>query len=320
MFQKRFYVSVLSVLLVILPVVAILSGCTATAEKEPKEALSRAALQALGMDSFVLENRIKISGLSVNAPSLNPNLVAILSALSDAEINIRQIYRKDPMQTEGQLEIKLAGKAAATITVPFVMTKEKLYLQVPSVPFLPMPKSVTGQFVELDWKELAKQSGDGFGPDLLDPEKTQKLGADLMTAVLGQFEPDKYFKTMKPEEAELPEGIKAKQVVRFEATNDTDAEAAAKVIHNVLPKVFDHLQIHRFTVNTAIDGNNFPVYQTLIADVEFNDAQTNDNVKMALQSTSTYGHINEKPEFEIGIPAETMTLDKFKEEMRSFGY
>ncbi|MCM3703574.1 hypothetical protein [Paenibacillus macerans] len=315
MFQKRFY---MFVLLVMMSLVAVLSGCTA--EKEPKEVLSSAALHALGMDSFALESRIKISDLTVNAKSLNPNIGAILSALPNAEINIRQIYRKEPMQTEGQLEIKLAGKVATTITAPFVMTKEKLYLQVPSIPFLPMPKSVTGKFVELDRQELAKQNVEGLSSDLLDPEKTQKLGAELAVAVLGEFEPAPYFKTIDPKEAELPEGVKAKQVVRFEVTNDTAAEAATKVIHNMLPKVLDHLQIHQFTVNTAIAGDNYPVYQVLNADVEFNDAQTKDNVKAALQATSTYSHINEKPEFAIGIPEDTITLDKFKEEMRSFGY
>ncbi|MGG6312900.1 hypothetical protein [Paenibacillus macerans] len=350
-----------SVLLVMLSVVLVLSGCSRT--KEPKEALSGAAVKALEMKSYVLQNQIKILDLSVSAGEAeSPEVGAVLSMLKNAEINIRQIYQKDPMQAEATLEIKLTGDMATTLTIPFVMTPEKMYVKIPSIPFLPMPETAVGKFLVLDMKELAEQSGGEFNPDMFDSEKTQKLSAELMAALFAEYNSETYFKNLDPKEAALPEGFKAKQVVQFAITNDNVKDAATILINQALPKMLDiigkeeyrsmlqlapedieqvkkdlqsgsqddlgkaldelksHLQIHQFTVDTAIDDNNYPAYYDINANVEINDPDTQENVKLAVQMTSHFSQINEKPAFEIGIPTDTMTLDELQQEMSNFGY
>lgn len=351
-----------SCLLVMLSVVLVMSGCSS--KKEPKEALSSAAVKALEMNSYVLENQIKILDFSVEgaAEAESPEVGAVLSMLKNAEINIKQIYQKDPMQTEATLEVKLTGDMTTTITIPLVITPEKLYVKVPSIPFLPMPESVTGKFLVLDMKELAEQSGEEFNPDLFNPEKSQKLGTELMGALFAEYESGAYFTNIDPKEASLPEGFKAKQVVQFAITNENVKEAVTILVNQALPKMLDilakeeyrsmlqltpeeidqakkelqegnqdelgkaldemknNLQINKFTVDTAIDENNYPAYYNVQADVAVNDPETQENIKVAVQMTSRFTQINEKLAFEIGIPTDTLTLEQLQEEMGQYGY
>lgn len=350
-----------SCLLVVLFVVLVLSGCSS--KKAPKEALSSAAVKALEMNSYMLENQIKILDFSVEAGEAeSPQMGAVLSILKNAEINIKQVYQKDPMQTEATLEVKLTGDMTTTITIPLVMTPEKLFVKIPSIPFLPMPESVIGKFLTLDMKELAEQSGGEFNPDLFNSDKNQKLSMELMGALFAEYDSEAYFQNVDPQEASLPEDFKAKQVVRFAITNENVKEAVTILINQALPKMLDilakeeyrsmhqltpeeieqtkkelqegnqdelgkaldemknHLQINRFTVDTAIDKNNYPAYYNVQADVAVNDPETQENIKVAVQVTSRFTQINEKPVFEIGIPTDTLTLEQLQEEMGQFGY
>lgn len=358
MFRKWFT----SIMLVMLSVVLVLSGCSS--KKEPKEALSSAAQKALEMNSYVLENQIKVLDFSFEGADdvESAQVGAVLSMFKNAEINIKQIYQKDPFQTEATLEFKLAGDMTTTITIPVVMTTEKLYVKIPSIPFLPLPESVTGKFLVLDLKELAEQAGEEFNPDLFNPEKSQKLSAELMGALFNEYESDTYFSNIDPKEASLPEGIKAKQVVQFAITNENVKEAITILVNKVLPKMLDilakeeyrsmlqltseeieqlkkelqegnqdelgkaldemknHLKINKFTVDTAIDENNYPAYYNVQADIAVNDPDAQTNVKVALQMTSHFTKINEKPAFEIGTPTDALTLEQLQEEMSQFGY
>ncbi|MBQ4901253.1 hypothetical protein KB559_20630 [Paenibacillus sp. Marseille-P2973] len=351
----------MSVLVLMMSAVLVLSGCNA--KKEPKEALGSAAIQALKMDSYVSTNQIKIVDLTFDAgSSANAEIGAVFSMLKNAEINVNQIYQKDPMQTEATLEVKLTGDMSTTITIPFVMTKEKMFIKIPNIPFLPMPESVVGKFLVMDLKELAEQSGEEFNPEMFNPEKSQKLAGEVSSAVLAEYDSATYFKNVESKDVELPDGYKAKQIVQFSVTNDNVKEALTILINKALPKVLDiigkeeyrtlmnlepsdieelkkelqegnqdelgkaldemkdYLKINTFTVNTAIDKDNYPSYTDMNMDVEINDPETNQKMKLALQAKSTFSKINEKPAFTIGIPTDTITMEQFEEEMGGLGY
>ncbi len=356
--SRKFY---MSALVLIMSAVLVLSGCNT--KKEPKEALGSAAIQALKMDSYVATNQIKIVDLTIDAASAdNSEMGAVISMLKNAEINVSQIYQKDPMQTEATLEVKLTGDMSTTITIPIVMTTEKMYIKIPNIPFLPMPESVVGKFLVMDLKELAEESGEEFNPDMFNTEKTQKLAGEVSSAVLAEYDSATYFKNVEPKDVELPDGYKAKQVVQFSVTNDNVKEALTILINKALPKVLDilgkeeyrtmlnlessdieemkkelqegnqdelgkaldemkdYLKINTFTVNTAIDKDNYPSYTDMNTDVEINDPETNEKVKLVLQMKSTFSKINEKPAFSIGIPTDVLTMDQFEEEMGGLGY
>ncbi|MNI43734.1 hypothetical protein D3C73_980740 [compost metagenome] len=356
---KKFY---MPVFVLLMSVVLVLSGCNT--KKEPKEALASAATNALKMESYVTNNQIKILNLTVDESTSEENaqVGAVLSMLKDAEINISQVYQKDPMQTEATLEVKLSGDMAMTFTIPFVITKEKVYVKIPNIPVLPMPESIVGKFLVVDMKELAEENGEAFNPDMFDTDKTQKLSAELSAAVLGEYDSAKFFKNVEAKDLQLPEGFKEKQIVQFYITNDNVKEAITILVNNALPKVLDilgkeeyrsmlqlttedieelkkelkegdqaelgkeldelkdYLTINQFTVNTAIDKKNFPSYSEVNADVAINDPESDVNVKLAFQVKSTVTKINEKPEFKIGIPTDTITMDELETEMSGLGY
>lgn len=349
----------MSVIILLMSVTLILTGCGA--KKEPKEALKGAAIAALKMDSYVSESQIKLTDLTIDTSS-SPELGAVYSMLKDAELNLTQVYQRDPMQTEASLEVKLKGDFSTTITLQFVMTKDKVYVKIPSIPFLPLPENVTGKFLEFDLKELAESSSEDFNPDLLDTDKTQKLVAEIANAVLAEYDSEKFIKDVDPKDLTLPEGFKAKQVVQFYITNDTLKEAISILIKEALPKALDiaakdeyremlqltpqeiedakkelgelneeefqkdldemqkFLKINEFTINTAIDKDNYPSYQEMNMDVEFNDPDTQEKIKLAMQMISKFTSINQAPKFEIGIPQDTITMEQFQQEMNSFGY
>ncbi|WP_223069308.1 DUF6612 family protein [Paenibacillus caui] len=349
------------VFVLIMSVALVLSGCSS--KKEPKEALQNAAANTFKLDSYVLNNQIKIKDLSINFPNADdPSVNAMATMLKNAEINVSQVYQKDPMQTEATMEIKLQGDVATTITIPFVMTKDKWFVKIPQVPFLPLPDTVVGKFLVIDLKEMAKQGGEDFNPDMLNPEKSQKLAAEITNAVFAEYDGKTYFKDIDPKDAALPEGTKAKQVVQFNVTNDNVKDAVTIFVKQALPKILDilnkdeyrqmlqikpedladakkelaagddtefnkaladmqkYLSINTFTINTAIDKNDYPVYQKLDASLDFNDPDTKENVKVAFEVSSAFSKINEKPEFKIGIPTNTITMDQFEQEVGALGY
>lgn len=354
--SRKFY---LSALILLMSVTLILTGCGT--KKEPKEALQSAAATAMKMDSYVTESQIKLNDLTFDASS-SPELGAVYSMLKDAEINLTQVYQRDPMQTEASLELKLKGDFSTTITLQFVMTKDKVYVKIPSIPFLPLPENVTGKFLEFDLKELAESSAEDFNPDLLDTEKTQKLVAEIANVVLAEYDSEKFIKDVDPKEFKLPEGFKAKQIVQFYITNDTFKDAVNILIKEALPKVLDiaakdeyremlqltpqdiedakkdlaelnedefqkdldemqkYLKINEFTINTAIDKDNYPSYQEMNMDLEFSDPDTQERIKLAMEMNSKFTSINEAPKFEIGIPQDAITMEELEQEMNSYGY
>lgn len=346
-------------LTLLLSVVLVLSGCSS--KKDPKEALQGAATNALKMDSYVLKNEIKIKDLSVDMAENSEQVGSVVNMLKDAEININQIYQKEPMQTEATLEVKLKGDVATTITIPFVLTKEKMFVKIPKVPFFPIPESIVGKFLVLDFKELAEQSGGQANLETLDIAKSQKFGSEVMNAVFAEYDSAKYFKDVDAKEAGVPDGVSSKQVVQFNITNDNVKDAVTIFVNKALPKILDimnkdeyremfqvtkedidkakkdiqsgsqaelskaiddmknHLKINQFTVNTAIDKKDFPAYQNVNANVEVNDPETKQSVKLAIEAKSTYSNINEKQKFVIGIPTDTITMEQLQQEMSGAG-
>lgn len=352
-------------LILLLAMVMLLAGCGG--KKDPKEALSSAAVQAMNMESYVTSNQIKIADLSYTSADSSSataaQMGAVFSLLKNAEINIEAIYQQDPMQMELSLEVKLTGDMSTTITIPMVITQDKLYIKVPSIPFLALPDTVVGKFLVMDMQELIEQSGQEFNPEMMNnPDKSKKLMGEISGAVFEEYDETTYFKNIDPKDAQLPESVSAKQVVQFAVTNDNIKEALEILIHKVAPKVLDiidkeeyrsmagvkpeeidearkalqegdqaeisqvlddmlqHLTVHEFTLNTAIDKKDYPAYQDVNMDIEINDPATNDKVRLALEFNSTFSKINEKQDFKIGIPTDTITMEQFQQEMGGMGY
>ncbi|WP_339295235.1 hypothetical protein MKY82_00445 [Paenibacillus sp. FSL W7-1279] len=358
--NKKFAAIMLTLLLT---VTVVLSGCAK--KEEPKAAMTNAATNAMKMTSYEMKSKFVIEDLQVNIPAVegDPSVTQAMTMLKNAEVTLDGIYQADPMQTEMNMGINLKGDMAMSFNIDMVMTKEKIYVKVPSIPMLPFPEDVVGKFLMMDMKELAEQSGETFSPESLDTEKSQKFVNEILEALLSEYDQAKYFKEINVKDAGLPEGVDAKQVVQFFVTNDNLNEALDIMVNKVAPKVVDiaakdeyrellgltqedidaakaevsnvnqdefkagleemqkYLKINTFNINTAIDKKDFPAYQDVVLNVDFNDPETNENVKLAVKASTQYNNINAKQEFKIGIPkdADVITMEQFEESMSQMG-
>ncbi|MCG7380904.1 hypothetical protein MH215_28385 [Paenibacillus sp. ACRSA] len=211
-------------------------------KQEPKEALKTAASNASKLTSYEMSSNFTINDLSYKPGAESqgdPTMTQFMSMLKDAQLNVTGVYQSEPMQTEMTLGIELKGDMGMTFNIPMVMTAEKLYVKVPNVPFFPIPETIVNKFVEIDLKELAEQEGTEFNPQAMDAAKTQKLSNEVMDAVLGEYDQEKFFKNIAVKDAALPEEVDAKQVVQFSVTNDNVKEAVTVLVTKALPKVMD---------------------------------------------------------------------------------
>ncbi|GAA0138158.1 hypothetical protein YSY43_49990 [Paenibacillus sp. YSY-4.3] len=265
--SRKFF---MSALILLMSVTLVLTGCGA--KKEPKEALKSAAVTALNMDSYVSESQIKITDLKLDGSS-SPEMGVVYSMLKDAELKLTQVYQKEPMQSEASLEVKLNGDFSTTITLQFVMTKDKVYVKIPSIPFLPLPEKAVGKFLEVDLKELAENSGEEFNPDLLDTDKMQKFVAEIANVVLSEYDSEKFIKDVDPKDIELPEGYKAKQVVQFYVTNDTAKEAISILLQEALPKALDIVAKDEYRAMLQLTPEDIEEAKKDLAEMDHNEFQ-----------------------------------------------
>lgn len=340
----------------------ILPGCAK--KEEPKEALTAAATKATAMTSYEMKTKLVINDLTIDTGTneADASTGQIMSMLKNAELTIDGVYQADPMQTELTTVLNLKGDMAMSFTVPMVMTGDKLYIKVPSIPFFPIPETIVNKFVELDLKELAEQQGAEFNPSQMDAQKVQKLSNEVMNTLLGEYDQTKYFSNIPPKDAALPEGVDAKQVVQFKVTNDNVKEALTILVNNAMPKIIDilgkdeykdllqvepaklaeakqelqssearaefdksladlnkYLTINQFHLNTALNKDDYPVYQDMLMDIKVADPDKGENVTISMNASNQYSKVNEKQTFKIGIPQgdDVITLEELQQQFGS---
>ncbi|KAA9004657.1 hypothetical protein F4V43_10790 [Paenibacillus spiritus] len=241
----------LSAAALLLTTAVVLPGCGK--KEEPKEALQQSASKVAAMESYGLTSKLVINNLTIDTPNEDADMTQVLSMLKNAELSVTGVYQAKPMQTEMTMVLNLKGDMAMSFTVPMVMTTEKMFVKIPSIPFLPLPETVVGKFLELDLKELAEQEGAEFNPATMDTKKTQELSNEVMTTLLDQYDQKKYFKDISVKDANLPEGVDARQVVQFQVTNDNVKEAITILVNDALPKIIDILSKEEYRNMLQID-------------------------------------------------------------------
>jgi hypothetical protein len=346
--------SVLILTMVLLLAVALV-GCSK--KDELKEEITNGITNVTKLSSYELKSQFKIKDLSISSNSLPAIQNAFITGtLKDADITLDGVYQKEPLQSEMTLGIHLKGNYSTPYTIPIVVTKDKLYVKLPNLPSYRIPKEAIGKFLEIDSKQLAEQSRSKFNPGIMDPAQIQKLVSEVVSALLSEYDQATYFSDIDPKDAKLPQGVEAKQVVQFKVTNDNLKQAAGAFITKALPKVldimskdeyasmlqvnkeklaetkkklqsntseiskkFDYLTVKQFDINTALNKDNIPVYQDLNVNVEMNDPETKDNVKLSVTGYSQYSKINEKATFKIGIPTgdQVLTIEQLQQKMQT---
>src|SRR5690606_37600024 len=79
---------------------------------------------------------------------------AIFDMFKDIHVDFKGVYQKDPLQLEMDMTFKLNGPfPIGDIKLPVVMTADKMWIQIPELPFAPTPEEYKGKFIEMDFAE-----------------------------------------------------------------------------------------------------------------------------------------------------------------------
>lgn len=324
----------------------VIAGCSS--EKPPKEALQAAMTKMAEADSYAIKMSFGLDELELVPDAAMQDdtaaTAAMIGMLKDATITVDAVYQKKPMRTDMNVEIVLPGDMEMKLTVPMIMTEETLYVKVPQIPMLPLPESVTGKFIKIDLKELAEQQGGAK----IDVAAQQKLGRELGAVLLKHFDEKTYFNEPKAEDAGLPEGLKAEQIIAFEINESNYAKTVETVVNSVLPELIDVLlaneesmkslqlekadiekmksdlemnkaeildvlkndvKVNTLKVTGAIQ-DGYIVYEEGQVNVEATEKESGQKIKLGLHFDVSYSEIGKAPKFENEIPADAITLDQ----------
>ncbi|WP_026264154.1 DUF6612 family protein [Paenibacillus terrigena] len=330
----------MSVVMGMLAVMLVLSGCGA--KKDPKEALQAAMDNAAKMKSYDFKASFILNDLNVSSPELtaNPEVGMVYNMLKNAQVTVTGAYQKDPMQMEMNVDLTIKGDASFTLNMPIVLTKEKMWVKIPSIPMIPMPENLVGKFVEIDMKKLAEQAGETTVPTF-DTAKSQELSMDIMKILFEKFDGKTFFQELDAKSVTLPEGVEAKQIVKLAINNENLEQGITVLAKDVVPQVLDLLasdkykdvipslkaediaaakkdltdeaklkealaeikkgfKINDLNVVTAVNKDQFPAYQE--ANINVDVTAEGSTVKVNAKVTSEYSNINGKPNFKIGTP------------------
>jgi outer membrane lipoprotein-sorting protein len=349
--MKTIRIGVYTLLAVVLLIVA---GCSNA--KPPKEAIVAALTKMKDVKSLSFKGSFVIDDFSipksVGADSNNAAAAAAIAGfMKGATINVHGVMQSDPEQAEITLDISLgSADMKFNLSIPIVVTKEKIWIKVPQIPGLPIPEAVAGKFVEIDLKKLAEENGAAVP----DTATTQKLAQDLLKTLFDNFDEKAYFSEPKAEEVKgLPEGYKEDQFVRFAINGQNFDQAVTSIIDKVVPQMIDlllnneeymkTLQIKKEDLETAkkeLAGKEKGEIQTAIEDIKKNlkvnefsvtggiqdgyltyqDVRMNldfvdgaDTAKFVAHLTMSYSNINEAVKFEYGLPKDAVPLEQLQQ-------
>lgn len=343
--QRIAYLALIVVLLVI-------AGCSSESTP-PKQALQEAmknmgninsysAQMSLGIDNFEIP-----SGASENGIDM---ATVITGMLKGAKLDIKAVYAKEPQRTDMELNLQLSG---TTITIPMIVTGEKLFMKLPALPMLQLPESAAGKFVELDMKTLAEEQGAAAAT--LDAAAQQKLVQELGAVVLKHFDEKTYFKNVKAKDVGLPDGVKAEQVVRFTVDESNYKQSVETIVNEMIPDLLNviasnesyleqiqkskedvekmkadwdagkaakidylnqNVKVNELSITGAINKDKLLTYQAGKVDVELTDKASGNVFKANVHFDMTYSDVNSDPKFLYEIPTDAVKFEDLAKQMQ----
>lgn len=227
----------LALISLLLATALVISGCTAKT-KSPQEALQASLVKSGEIKTQSFSGSVKIEELKIPETD-EMGTVQMLSMLKDSELSWTGAYRADPMHMEMTLTLALKGDMSFNLNMPIIMNKDKVWVKIPSIPVLPLPESITGKFLELDLKQLAEESGQAV-PDF-DPIKNQKFASEVIAIIFNNVDEETYLTDVKVKEAGLPEGVDAKQVIRFQMSKEQVEPLINTLVEKIVPEIINLL-------------------------------------------------------------------------------
>jgi len=312
------------------------------------EAMQNAWAASKDMESFTFDGSFVIDELHLPAGSQVAGDLSYLETLGNVSVSFRGAYNQDPLRMEITLKLTIPGDAAFTVEVPVILTDDKMYVRIPSIPLLPLGDAA-GRFVEIDLAELEGQAG---ALSAFDVELQRKLSVDVLNILTRHLDEESYLRELKREDVPgLPGDVKADRYVQLRIGEDNFEAFARALVERIAPEIIDLLLenesyrsalrlseegLRRMKEVLAADGPDSPrnrlealkeniavreismtgaikdgrfVWQLLKGNVE----AENNGEKTAVNFTFNirYDNINQDVTFEHDIPEDALSLEAF---------
>lgn len=338
-------------------VVILVSGCSSA--KPPKEALLEAMKNTMEADSYSFALSLGIDELELASNDLQAQSVptaTIIGLLKDASFHVNGVYAKEPLQAEMNVEAVFPGLMNWKIDFPVILTEEKIYIMLPAIPLLPLPDSITGKYLMLDVNQLAAdaEQNSESGADV-NAATQQKLVQEAAAVVLKNLDEKTFFSKLKTADANLPEGMKADQVVQVTVNENNYEELVGTAVNQILPELIDlllsndtylaalklnkadieqmkedwdskkaeiqsnlndHVKIHSMQLMNAIRDQKL-IYQSGEFNAEAENKNSGGLMKLGISYDVQYSELNQPPKFEEEIPTETVSIEQLKQLLQS---
>lgn len=343
--KTRWMKSAVALLLVM---ILIVTGCGA--KESPKQAAVDAFAKSMEVQSYAFQASVNLDELELSGDEFaDPSATAILDMVKNAKLDVTGLMQQEPLQMEMKLGVEIPGDMAIKFELPMIMTETKMFMKVPNIPMLGLPETVVGKYLEFDLAELAEQSGQSLS-SMADMEIAQKFGNEFFAEVVSKFDEKLYFSDVAVKDAGLPEGVDAKQVVKFSVTKDNFDQAATTIVKDALPALLDLMSKEEYRTFFEVEQADIDELKqqltdsngTLQADLEelkeiltvnelsmitaidkdsypvyqkfvidLNVAEAGSEMKLKLNVATTMSNINGQQEFSP-IPTDTLTEEELE--------
>ncbi len=340
-----------------LVVALVAAGCSGGG-KSVKDDLQQAIIKTTQADSYVLDASIKITEFSMSEGMMSDQDQIIADQMSallkDATIQANAVYSKKEERTDMVIEVVLPGFMNMKLDMPMIIVGEKVYFKLPQIPMLPLPQDVLNKYIEVDTKALAAEQGAEL--PTLDAAEMQKVSQEMLNKSLVHFDEKVFFTKLKASEANLPEDVKADQVIKFAVTEANYGEALNVIVDKVLPEIIetiksnesllklydlgadqldsaktdlaqskdeikaffqDNMKVKKLDHVAAIKSGVL-AYQATDLNFEINGLEEEGQAILGMSLVVNYKDVNKEPKFENEIPTDAIPFEEFAAKMNSF--
>ncbi|WP_100405699.1 S-layer homology domain-containing protein [Bacillus solitudinis] len=208
-------------------------------EESLAELLKKAYTNQMNLDTYQFSGAMDLAIELPESMLAEPELAELGATLSDIEVQLEGAYQREPNVIEMDTVVQVGGDVGVSMKVSTIMTEEKMWMKIPSSPFMPIPEEVAGKYIEVDLATIPTAEGE---EDLgqIDLELQTKLALALYDVYFEHFTDD-FYQAISLDSVTYPSNIQAKQAVKFELSNENLELFAATLLEDFLPDFITYL-------------------------------------------------------------------------------
>lgn len=322
----------------------VLAGCTT---QSPKEKLQDSFIKTNEIENYSYNGVIDFElQLPESLSDIDPSVSEVEKLLDSAKISYTGYHQADPMLDKVDVKVEIEGDVGMNVTIPIIATTDKLYVQFPNTPFLPLPEGAKDKYVVFPITEDAEE---GIN---LSKEKQQEIGEKITKVVFDNFDEETYFSTVKKEDANVSESVDATEFIKFSITDENLVPAIETLLKNVTPQILDifaqeelaklveqdgitiedlkteinenfdeikaelenldgKLKVNDFTILTGINKEGYQTYNDL--DINLSITEDEETATIGLKATVNITDINKNKDISEPSEDEVLTEEEFQE-------